>query len=605
MEAHSDSSESDSDDCGPMPAPAPKKRKILKNEAVLLENIPNSRMYEKSFMHRDVVTHLQASHEHDFLITGSSDGHVKFWKKVYEGIEFVKHFRAHAGVITSMCISSNGGTLATCGEDKSIKIFDVQNFDMSFMLKVAYKPLASAFVHKLGAHNQLLAVSGAPGVEIINVDSGKTTPVRTYTTHKVAPHLLTYIPQFHCVISTDTKGFLDIWDPDTLELPTSVQFTMKSDTDLYELLKSQTSAISLAASKDGLLFALMCSDGRLRIYRTLTGKLMRILDESIDQFSDAQSDPLMKKMHLDSFDFGRRLAVEKELRKSPHWDFQTLDFDESSNFLMYASPVGVKIVNLVSSEVSHVLGKVEHTERFLAVKLFQGKAQKRHLDLGEAVVDFNELTEAKPDPTIFCTAYKKHRFFLFSRREPDDIADQGRDVFNEKPTKEDQNMAASLQCQASLGKQCIIHTTMGDIVVKLFPAECPKTVENFTVHSKNGYYDGIIVHRVIQGFMIQTGDPNGDGTGGESIWGGEFEDEFHRSLKHDRPFTVSMANAGPNTNGSQFFITTVPCSWLDNKHSVFGRVTQGMDVVQNIEKVKTLGSDRPLVDIKILTIKII
>merc|ERR1711981_1051283 len=120
---------------------------------------------------------------------------------------------------------------------------------------------------------------------------------------------------------------------------------------------------------------------------------------------------------------------------------------------------------------------------------------------------------------------------------------------------------------------------------KLFFQECPKTIENFTVLSKKGYYDNTIFHRVIQGFMIQCGDPQGDGTGGESIWGGEFEDEFHRSLKHDRPFTLSMANAGPNTNGSQFFVTTVPCPWLDGKHTVFGRVVEGMDVVKKIEAV--------------------
>ena len=132
--------------------------------------------------------------------------------------------------------------------------------------------------------------------------------------------------------------------------------------------------------------------------------------------------------------------------------------------------------------------------------------------------------------------------------------------------------------------------------------DSPRTVENFTTHAANGYFDGVIFHRVIKGFMVQTGDPLGDGTGGTSIWGHEFEDEFHRALRHDRPFTVSMANAGPNTNGSQFFITTAPTTWLDNKHTVFGRVVHGMDVVQGIEKVKVTKADKPLMDIKIISV---
>ena len=106
---------------------------------------------------------------------------------------------------------------------------------------------------------------------------------------------------------------------------------------------------------------------------------------------------------------------------------------------------------------------------------------------------------------------------------------------------------------------------MGDISIKLFSEDCPRTVENFVTHAEKGYFDNLIFHRVIRNFMIQSGDPIGDGTGGESIWGGEFEDEIRSHLKHDRPFTLSMANAGPNTNGSQFFLTTQPCSWLYGK----------------------------------------
>lgn len=147
---------------------------------------------------------------------------------------------------------------------------------------------------------------------------------------------------------------------------------------------------------------------------------------------------------------------------------------------------------------------------------------------------------------------------------------------------------------------------MGEIYIKLYPKECPRTVENFVDHSRNKYYDNIIFHRVICHFMIQTGDPEGTGCGGESIWGGEFEDEINEQFKHDRPFVVSMANTGePHTNGSQFFITCVPTPWLDNKHTIFGRVTKGMDVVQAIENVEVDEHERPLADVKLYTIKVI
>ena len=171
-----------------------------------------------------------------------------------------------------------------------------------------------------------------------------------------------------------------------------------------------------------------------------------------------------------------------------------------------------------------------------------------------------------------------------------------------------------------------VHTNLGDFTLELFPEVAPKTVENFVTHAKNGYYNGVIFHRAIEDFMIQGGDPTGTGMGGESIYGRTFEDEFSREA-FNLYGTLSMANAGPNTNGSQFFIVTakqVPAQmlkqlkdggwpeeiveeyakvggtpWLDHRHTVFGRVVEGMDVVLKIEGVERNAQDRPLEDVVI------
>ncbi|MCX7798327.1 MAG: peptidylprolyl isomerase [Melioribacter sp.] len=143
----------------------------------------------------------------------------------------------------------------------------------------------------------------------------------------------------------------------------------------------------------------------------------------------------------------------------------------------------------------------------------------------------------------------------------------------------------------------IMETSMGTIELELFPKEAPKTVKNFVGLSINGFYNGVIFHRVIKDFMIQGGDPTGTGRGGASIYGGPFEDEFSPSLRHDSPGVLSMANAGPNTNQSQFFITVVPTPWLDLKHTIFGKVTKGMEIVYAINSVPTDQSDRPIQDV--------
>jgi len=609
----------DDDDAGPMPAPPPadakkKKKKVLRNEHVFLANLPKGEMYEKSFMHRDNISFVVGSPATGFIVTGSADGHIKFWKKQYEGMEFVKHYRAHIGSLVGIAMSCDGRLLATIGTDKALKLYEVTSFDMTFMVKLKFDPLCAEFVHKKESAFALVAVSVADSglVHILDAESGKSEALRTFEVHTQPVHAMRYNPAFHVCLSADKSGALELWDPDSLKMPNSdsrpgsLRFDIKSETHLYELLKNQTYALSLTISPDGSMFVAVCEDGRLRIFRFSTAKMFRAYDESLEMFTAAQSDPYMSDLHLDRFDFGRRIAVEKEMRKSTSLLHQQASFDESSNFLVFPSMIGVKVVNVHTNKLIRILGKVEQTERFMGIHVHQGKPIKKAIEQGKSVIEEEGQDKEKTDPLVVCTAYKKQRFFIFSEREPpESTSDFGRDIFNEKPTKEDAAVAAAVRTENPLGKQATIHTTMGDIVIKLFFQESPKTVENFTVHSKNGYYDNTIFHRVIQGFMLQGGDPAGDGTGGESIWGGEFEDEFHRSLKHDRPFTVSMANAGPNTNGSQFFITCVPCPWLDSKHTVFGRVIQGMDVCQNLEKTPCNCDDKPLIDVKVLAIKII
>lgn len=155
-------------------------------------------------------------------------------------------------------------------------------------------------------------------------------------------------------------------------------------------------------------------------------------------------------------------------------------------------------------------------------------------------------------------------------------------------------------CSTLFASEVVFETTQGTIVFALKPEVAPKACENFEGLVKKGYYDGISFHRIIKNFMIQGGDPTGTGRGGESIYGKAFEDEFKPNVVFNKPGILAMANAGRNTNGSQFFITTVPTPHLNGRHTIFGEVIQGMDVVHKLENVATDGRDMPMQPQKIL-----
>lgn len=490
--------------------------------------------------------------------------------------------------------------------------------------------------------------------------------------HRAPVHILSFNPQHNVVISCDVTGFVEYWvpqEPFAAPSPTKIPgiFELKSKTDLFEFNKTKTVPTTLTFSKDGEKFAIFSIiDRQIRVFDFRSAKIARRYNESLETLQAVQAWPAPEiatasvreegglqdddgtnaeqseiDFKLDQMEFGRRIALEREISTSsasgPHSGLANASsaalwnvlFDESGHFIIFGSLQGIKFVNLITDRCVRLLGKDESV-RFMHLALFQGAPDKKVGSLAAAASENPLLAkQGLVDPTLFATAYGRARFYMFTRVDPDAMSGSGdggstsenRDVFNERPTREEQTIASataaigSSRNRAAAGSAdssatsvkhntATLHTTLGDIQLTLYTELVPKTCKNFVGLAKKGYYDNIIFHRIIKKFMVQTGDPLGDGTGGESLWGGNFEDEFHPSLNHSKPFTLSMANAGPNTNGSQFFITTVPTPWLDRKHTVFGKVSAGMDVVKRIEDAKVDKNDKPRQDIRIINVSL-
>ena len=563
-----------------------------KENNYILNYLPMSHSYTKSYMHKDFIDHIISNPITDFIFTTSTDGILKFWKKKYIGIEYVKQFKSHPNKITGISISNDGLFLCTCSfKDEYLKIYDIINVDMINFIKLNFFPFLCEFISKSNLMNKICAVSEKEKGNIYIIDIKKNSIIKKLEMHhsQITNMKINWI--YETIISTDNIGMIEYWsNKDNYDLPDKyIKFSLKVETDLYNLSELKKPIISLTISPNGKLFSLFSND-KFYIFDFLTGKIKYEINENPKQYFQEKEIP----------------EIEKEIRKYiENLPSPNIQFDETNNFIYYPTSIGIKLIELKSNKLITILGKKEN-ERFININLFQGKSLKNNSGIigqggkssqGEKVID----------PILFAISYKKIRFFLFSKNDIKEDEKLKRDIINEKII-EKQNKNNINQNQKNpnikLPKQAILETSFGEIHIKLYSDLCPKTVENFIKLSKKGYYDNLIFHRVIKNFMIQTGDPKGNGTGGESIWGGTFEDEFNDLLTHDS-FTVSMANFGPNTNGSQFFITTVPCKWLDGKHTVFGKVFRGMENVQSIENVKCDKNDKPYNDVKLYKVRIV
>jgi peptidylprolyl isomerase domain and WD repeat-containing protein 1 len=580
-----DETSSDDDDMGPaLPSTLPqKKRRKLPYERLYVSNLPASPKYSKSLMHREPLTFATITPFTDFLITSSGDGVVKFWKKIAIGVEFVKEFRAHTGEIKSVSVSADGRSFATAGVDKTVKIFDVITFgtlvvksfafladilDLLSMITLDYVPTAICWVHQRGASLPLLAVSNesSPAITIYDGRGESQTPFHILSSlHRNPVSIIAYNSTYDCAISTDNGGMVEYWQPNgSYEKPSNI-FEYKSSTSLFEFKKAKSVPTSLTISPTGSQFSTFSfPDRKIRIFDFLTGKLYRTYDESIATLNTMQQAGSSLST-LTDLEFGRRIATEQSLDTPAQHHKVNVIFDETGHFIIYGSLHGIKVLNAFTNRIVKVYA-AEEPLRALNLALYQGAPQRKGVVTVSMAASANPLlqeAEAR-DPMLVTTAAGKQRFYLFTNDT--DITKSTRDVQNEKPLHLGGKSVQNESKAAETGTTAILHTTYGDISLRLYPTLAPKAVENFVTHAKNGYYNETIFHRIIRKFMIQCGDPLGDGTGGESIWGNEFEDEFS-TLKHDRPYTVSMANAGPNTNGSQFFITTEKTVSFSHSHS--------------------------------------
>ncbi|KAK3047193.1 Peptidyl-prolyl cis-trans isomerase cyp15 [Extremus antarcticus] len=611
---HQDEDDSSDDDLGPaLPttdaaAPAKKRRK-LPYEKQYIAALPLSTRYSKSLMHKDQLSFCTFTPHTDFLITASIDGVVKFWKKTSGGIDFVKEFNAHEGEIRSVSVSADGRSYATSGEDGTVKVFDVVTFDLLAMLQPESGAKAVCFVHSAGAAVPLLAVSSDQDGKIAIYDGRgeRQTPLHNITRlHRKPVHLFAYNNAYDCVISADESGMMEYWQPSgSYGKPDNV-FEIKSNTSLFEFKKTKSVPSSITISPTGEHFTTFSfPDRKVRVFHFATGKLYRTYDESITTITEMQQAGTLTNPPMEPVDFGRRIAVERELENPAIRNRVNIIFDESGHFILFGSILGTKVINTLSNRLVKLYGRDEPF-RPLNLSLYQGQPDKKDLVTLQMAASSNPLlaeAEAR-DAMLISTGSGKLRFYIFNNDTS--ISKSDRDVHNEKPRNLNSNKKAQQEAaepESRMASSATIHTTLGDISIRLFPNQAPKAVENFTIHARNGYYNNILFHRIIRKFMIQTGDPLGDGTGGESIWGKDFESEFSPDLKFDKPYMVAMANAGDGMNASQFFVTTEKAAWLDGKHTIFGRATGGVEVVHAIENAKVY-KERPVDDVKIVNISL-
>ncbi|MBI3322574.1 MAG: peptidylprolyl isomerase [Candidatus Omnitrophica bacterium] len=297
----------------------------------------------------------------------------------------------------------------------------------------------------------------------------------------------------------------------------------------------------------------------------------------------------------------------KKVRSNPRLWKETYDAKKAEK-----GQEGAAWINIMTIEAQVDLWKMPKEDAYRVIGLEEGEFAVARNYYGDCV--YRLLHKRTADPAKLDDKMREYYRTTLSRARQhqaaqswlDDLIRRAgiKDYAEEKRQEKEKVQPAAKTEQPKENTMVTLETNQGVIEIQLLPEAAPKACENFIGLAEKGYYNGLIFHRVIKQFMIQGGDPTGTGTGGQSLWGKPFEDEFDKSVRFDKPGILAMANAGPRTNGSQFFITTAPTPWLNDKHTIFGEVVKGMDVVKKIEQTPTAGQDKPKEPQKILKVEI-
>lgn len=506
--------------------------------------------YARSYVHDSSVTCV-ATCSSGIVVTGTQSGTVVFWNKNGGTLDLLKEFKAHPGnAISCLVFTDDGSRLASVArDDPAVKVYDVKMLDMAQVVTLDFCASTACWCKAQNSY-RLIACQDTK-VHVIDPDDNDVSYL-SVDLHRAPITCVAYNWNFAFAISVDSRGVIEFWTPTPqFSPPANAAFNFKLETDLFDLTKNKVCCDSVVFSNGGDQFATVSED-EVRVWGALSGRIAR---RHALKVSDACFDSLDTALVCGS-DSGIKVV-------SPGANVQTIGADDAANY-SFAQ------VHVLADDITNYSTDMIASEN----AILQNRLER--------------------SPLVVCAAKGCPRLFVFGG---DDSSETDRD----QPVSNGSEACARPSQLISEFDGVTLQTSLGDIHIKLFPKQAPQTVENFLRLCQRLYYNLTIFHRVIKKFMLQAGDPLGDGTGGESAYGGYIRDEFSPNLRHSKPFMVSMANSGPNTNGLQFFITTEATPWLDGKHSIFGEVTGGLDVVRMIEALEVDKNDRPVEQVVILS----